>query len=89
VIIAIARYRRKHGSPPPSLDALVPEFLDAVPRDPFDAGRQLGYDAEQGTLHTVGEDGMFNGKIPDPNGRYGGLKSEQRRAIRRINGQRL
>ena len=88
-IIAIARYRRKHGSPPPSLGALVPEFLDEVPRDPFDAGRQLGYDAEQGTLHTVGADGMFNGKIPKPNGRYGGLKSERWQAIRRITGQRL
>ena len=88
-IIAIARYRRKHGSPPPSLGALVPEFLDEVPRDPFDAGRQLGYDAEQGTLHTVGADGMFNGKIPEPNCRHGGLRSERRELIRRITGQRL
>ncbi len=87
--MAIARYRRKHGSLPPTLEALVPEFLDIVPRDPFDAGRPLGYDVDQGTLHTVGADGTFSGKIPKPDARYGGLRGEQYRWIRRIDGQSL
>ena len=88
-IIAAARYRRKHGSPPPTLEALVPEFLGEVPRDPFDAGRPLGYDAAQGTLHTIGAEGTFDGKIPNPKARYGGLRGEQYRCIRRIDGQSL
>ena len=87
--MAIARYRRKHGSPPQTLEGLVPEFLDKVPRDPFDAGRPLGYDAEQGTLHTVGADGTFDGKIPKPAARYGGLRLKQLRWIRRIDERAL
>ena len=87
VVIAAARYRRKHGSLPPTLDALVPEFLAEVPRDPFDASRPLSYDVEQGTIHTVGADGAFDGKIPNPNARYGGLRRERYRCIRRIDGR--
>ncbi|MBQ9726453.1 MAG: hypothetical protein IJV65_02990 [Kiritimatiellae bacterium] len=30
--VAVERYRRANGAPPPSLDALVPAFLPAVPR---------------------------------------------------------
>ena len=89
VVIAAARYRRKHGSLPPTLGALVPEFLAEVPRDPFDASRPLGYDVEQGTIHTVSADGSFDGKIPKPNVRYGGLRGERHRSIRRIDGRML
>ena len=89
VVIAAARYRRKHGSLPPTLDALVPEFLAEVPRDPYDASRPLGYDVEQGTIHTVGADGAFDGKIPKPNARYGGLRGERYRCIRRIDGRQV
>ena len=32
---AVERYRLANGSLPPSLDALVPAYLDAVPTDPF------------------------------------------------------
>jgi hypothetical protein len=41
--IAAERFRRAHaGQPPPTLDALVPEFLSSVPQDPFD-GKPLKY----------------------------------------------
>jgi hypothetical protein len=41
--LAVERFRRAHaGQPPPSLDALVPEFLASVPQDPFD-GKPLKY----------------------------------------------
>ncbi|HUE73952.1 MAG TPA: hypothetical protein VMP01_23940 [Pirellulaceae bacterium] len=36
--IAFRRYQLKHGSAPQSLESLVPEFLPAVPRDPFATG---------------------------------------------------
>ena len=77
VALAAACYRRQHGCYPPTLDALVPAFLVDVPRDPFDASKPLGYNAEQGTLHTVGVEGAFNGKIRDP------------RALRRAHETRL
>lgn len=85
VVIAAARYRRKYGSLPPTFEALVPEFLAEVPHDPFDRSRPLGYDLEQGTIHTVGAKGTFHGKIP----RYGGLRGDCYPYIRRIDGQAL
>ncbi len=36
VLVAIRRYELKHGQPPVTLSALVPEYLPAVPLDPFD-----------------------------------------------------
>jgi hypothetical protein len=39
VTLAVERYRRAHqGRLPPALDAVVPQFLAAVPRDPFSRG---------------------------------------------------
>lgn len=40
--IAVELYRRRHGAWPESLEQLVPEFLDAVPVDPF-TGKALEY----------------------------------------------
>lgn len=87
--VAIARYRRKHGDAPTRLEDLVPEFLDEVPRDPFDSTRPIGYNAGQGTIHTVGAKGDFSGTIPKPNARYGGLKGDYYRYIYRIDGSLL
>lgn len=36
--LAVERYRLAHGELPESLDDLVPEFLDQVPKDPFGDG---------------------------------------------------
>ena len=41
-LIAVERYRAARGAPPPSLAALLPEYLAAVPVDPF-SGLPLGY----------------------------------------------
>ena len=87
VALAAACYRRQHGCYPPTLDALVPAFLVDVPRDPFDASKPLGYNAEQGTLHTVGVEGAFNGKIRDPRARYGGLMKHDCQYISRLDGR--
>lgn len=89
VAIAAARFNRKNGCPPPTLDALVPEFLPVVPRDPFDAARPLGYNAEQGTLHTVGAEGAFNGKVRDPRCPCVGLRVSELKYVIRLDGQRL
>ena len=41
--VAIERYRRKHGTLPPTLDALVPDFLPSVPVNVYD-GQPLTYE---------------------------------------------
>jgi hypothetical protein len=64
--IALKRWQLKRGSNPPNLASLVPEFLQAVPRDPVD-GQPLRYKLNpEGTflLYSVGEDGVDNGGDP-------------------------
>jgi hypothetical protein len=58
VAVAAERYHRKHGNWPQSLADLVPQFLPAVPLDPFD-GKPLRYRrTDQGAVvYSVGEDG--------------------------------
>ena len=41
--VAIERYRRMHGTLPPTLDALVPDFLPSVPVNVYD-GKPLAYE---------------------------------------------
>ena len=64
--VAIKRYELRYGKPPPNLDALVPDFLDAVPIDCMD-GKSIKYrlhsDGEP-TLYSVGEDGREDGGDP-------------------------
>jgi hypothetical protein len=60
--IALKRYELRHGTFPPDLNALVPEFLSEVPRDPVD-GHPLRYRANgDGTflLYSIGSDGIDN-----------------------------
>ena len=73
--IAIERYKRRHGSYPGTLDLLVPEFLAAVPQEPWGPGplhyRALPAPDEYGrgyVLYSVGEDGVDDGgkMQPDP-----------------------
>jgi len=64
--IALKRFQLKHGQWPESLAEVVPEFLHAVPIDPYD-GKPLRYRPNgNGTylLYCVGEDGVDNGGDP-------------------------
>ena len=58
--IAAARFKRKTGAYPKTLAELVPEFLPAVPEDPFAYGKELKYDATRGVIWTVGKDSKKN-----------------------------
>lgn len=65
---AIERYRLAHdGKLPPNLEALVPEFIAAIPDDPWD-DKPLRYQAlEDGTSYTVysiGEARVDKGGLP-------------------------
>ena len=67
VVIAVARWRLNHdGELPPTLDALVPQYLPAVPADPWSKdGKLLNYDAAAGVVWSVGESGDFDySKLP-------------------------
>ncbi len=64
-LVAIRLYQADHdGANPPSLEALVPEYLSAVPVDPFSPdGGPLRYlaNAEGPVVYSVGFDGIDGG----------------------------
>ena len=62
VALAIERFRLAHGKLPEKLDELIPQFLPAVPADPFD-GQPLRYHRlEKGcVIYSIGSDGEDNG----------------------------
>lgn len=62
LLIAAAKWRKTHGDGnPPSLKALVPEYLSNVPIDPFDMnGGPLKYDAKLGVVWCHGKRGDYD-----------------------------
>ncbi|MBC7856156.1 MAG: hypothetical protein IAF94_22220 [Pirellulaceae bacterium] len=59
--IAAELYRRQHGKWPAKLDELVPEFLPAVPIDPFtNLPLVMKANAESYKVYSVGLDGVDN-----------------------------
>ena len=54
LLIAIKCYKMKTGKLPETLDALVPEYIDAVPADDFD-GKPMRYSPEKKLIWSVGE----------------------------------
>ena len=60
--LAIERYRLANGKLPENLAELVPAYLDAVPKDPFD-GQELRYKRlEKGyVVYSIGQDGSDDG----------------------------
>jgi hypothetical protein len=60
--LAAKRFQLAHDKLPANLNELVPEFLDAVPADPFD-GKPLRYKqtATGAVIYSVGSDGIDDG----------------------------
>ncbi len=77
VALAIQRYRLAKDKLPDQLNDLVPDYLDAVPKDPFD-GKELRYKKlERGfVVYSIGEDLSDDGGIEMPK------TSKERRKIR-------
>jgi len=70
-ILALRAYQLTHGNLPPDLNALVPEFLDAVPVDDFD-GQPLRYLPDRKIVYSVGQnlkDDGGNDSRPGPSNR--------------------
>lgn len=68
--IALKRYQLRHGSYPSDLNALVPEFLQKVPRDPIE-GQPLKYRLNTNgmfLLYSIGDDGKDDGGDTTPTG---------------------
>lgn len=66
--LALERYHLRHGQYPSELNALVPDFVSAVPRDPVD-GSPLRYRLDPDgsyVLYSIGEDGKDDGGDPQP-----------------------
>jgi hypothetical protein len=65
--LAIRKYSRTNGATPTALAQLIPDYLDAVPLDPF-SGQPLVYrlEGDDFVLYSVGKDRRDNG------GRFGG-----------------
>ena len=60
--IAVERYRRAEGRLPESLENLVPAYMEAVPKDPFDGRRLRYFSREKGfVVYSVGDDLTDNG----------------------------
>jgi hypothetical protein len=61
--LAVEQFRRRHGMLPDRLEQLVPEFLSALPSDPFD-GQSLRFAVTPGggyVVYSVGKDGVDQG----------------------------
>jgi hypothetical protein len=67
VALAAERYRQKFGDWPKALADLVPQYLAAVPLDPFD-GKPLQYRRTNtgAIIYSVGEDGRDDGGDAKP-----------------------
>lgn len=65
--LAIERFRLAHGKLPEKIDEIVPQFLPAVPPDPFD-GQPLRYHrlAKGYVVYSVGGDGHDDGGSEPP-----------------------
>ena len=60
LLIALRCHHMKTGTLPESLDKLVPDYIDAVPVDPFD-GKPIRYDPAKKIIYSIGTDCEDNG----------------------------
>jgi hypothetical protein len=68
VAIALTRYRLDHGKFPAKLADLVPEYLDAIPIDPFDGNPlRSTFKENEWTIYSIGPDGKDDGGVPMQN----------------------
>lgn len=66
--LALHAYRLENGVYPPSLKALVPAYLNAIPADPYGSGESWRYklNGQNYRLWSIGPDGKDDGGTPIP-----------------------
>lgn len=67
--VALKRYHLKHGALPDALDKLTPQWIKALPADPYD-GKKIRYSAKKRLLWCVGEDGKNAGGLTKEKSRW-------------------
>jgi hypothetical protein len=63
-LLALKAYRQDNGRLPDSLDALVPDYLPEIPKDPF-SGEALKYSLEKKIIYSIGQTGAEDNLIDD------------------------
>lgn len=80
IVLAIALHVAAYGHPPETLDALVPEFLEALPPDPLAPDGRFRYIPGRAmadlVLYSVGIDGTDEGGVTGPKGPHMALRSK-------------
>ena len=66
--LALHAYQLENGAYPPKLNVLVPNYVNAIPADPFGGGEALRYKISGKTyvLWSIGPDGKDDGGTPIP-----------------------
>lgn len=66
IVLALQAWHAGHGEYPPDLEALTPNYLPEVPRDPFAAQSTYGYSRKgvEYVLWSIGQDGVDNAGKP-------------------------
>ncbi len=67
MLLAAKRFHLKRGRLPDSLDQLVPDFLDVVPKDPFSPADSIDFVAKQNYVEasSVGLEGSAASCLAD------------------------
>jgi hypothetical protein len=60
LLLALRAYEEDQGSLPDSLSSLVPEYIEEVPRDPYDEA-EFRYDCSRRLVYSVGDDLVDSG----------------------------
>ena len=55
LLVALTAYRNEHDTFPEKTDNLVPIYMKAIPKDPYD-GKPFRYDSSKGIVYSVGKD---------------------------------
>jgi len=61
VFLAMGHYERDHGTLPRDVKDLVPDYLTALPIDPFTVSEPLRWDAARRILYSIGRNGIDDG----------------------------
>ncbi|MGB0258095.1 MAG: hypothetical protein ACPGES_05530, partial [Coraliomargarita sp.] len=71
--LALTAYHSAQGTYPATLEALIPDFMDAIPMDPFSTGPMVYKKMDDGyALYSVGPDLIDNNGTEDRNDRHEG-----------------
>ena len=62
LMLALKAYHTDHKALPPTLDDLVPQYIDKVPIDPYDK-KPIKYSAQKRIFYSVGKDAVDSGGL--------------------------